>query len=80
MKTNLERAARRRKVSMSSLLAIAADEWLTRSAIAEDDSERQRALHAAASQYIGVFASGQTRRSEGVREAVRERLRRRHGR
>jgi hypothetical protein len=42
--------------------------------------EEQVRLHRAASRCFGAFASGDARRSENVREAVRERLRRRHSR
>jgi hypothetical protein len=43
------------------------------------DAEQLR-LHNAASKWIGTFASGDRGRSEKVRQAVRQRLRRRHAR
>jgi hypothetical protein len=78
IKTSLERAARRHKVSLSAVLDMAAKEWLAKSAGEMDDEERQRGLHEAASQCIGTIAGRNPRRSETVRDAVRERLRRRH--
>jgi len=80
IKTSLERAARRRKVSLSAVLDMAAQEWLKNSDSEGDDDERQRRLQKAASEYFGSFASGDTRRSETASETVRQRLRRRYGR
>jgi hypothetical protein len=80
IKTNLEHAARSRKISLSSLLDTAAREWLINNASREDDDEKQRRLHKAASKFLGVLASGNAGRSETVREAVRSRLRQRYGR
>lgn len=79
-KANLERAARSRKISLSSLLETAAREWLINNASGEDDEEKQRRLHRAASKSLGVIARGDARGSETVREAVRTRLRQRYGR
>jgi hypothetical protein len=80
IKTSLERAARRRKVSLSAVLDMAAQEWLMKSGSEDDDDERQRRLQKAASECFGVFASGDSRRSETAGEAVRQRLRRHYGR
>jgi len=76
----LEREARRRKLSLSAVLDLAAQEWLTKRDADENDDEKQRSLHQAASECLGVFASGDARRSEKVGQAVRQRLRRQHGR
>ena len=80
LKTGLEREARRRKISLSGVLDLAATEWLTKSAADNDGDEEQQRLQLAASQCFGGFASGESRRSESVRHAVRQRLRRHHGR
>lgn len=80
LKTGLEREARRRKMSISAILDLAAQEWLMKSGAEEDDDEKQRRLSQAASECFGILASGNTRRSESVARAVRQRLRRRYGR
>jgi hypothetical protein len=79
-KTDLERAAREHKISLSAALEIAAREWLTKIGSRNDDDERQRTLQQAASECFGVFASGETRRSETAAETVRQRLRQRYAR
>ena len=76
VKTSLERAARSRKVSLSAVLDTAAREWLMKSGFEGDDDQKQRKLQQAASQCFGVFASGDSRRSERASDAVRKRLRR----
>jgi hypothetical protein len=83
IKTSLERAARRRKVSLSKVLDMAAQEWLKSSGSEGGDDETQRRLHKAAAGCFGCFgsmASGDTRRSETASATVRQRLRRRYGR
>ena len=80
LKTGLERAARRRKTSLSAVLDLAAQEWLTKSGANDQGGAQQRRLHQAASKYLGAFASGEARRSEGVRQTVRLRLRQRYDR
>ena len=76
LKSSLEREARRRKVSVSTVLEMAARDWLKNGADGNDDEELQLQLHQAASKCIGAFAGGKAGRSEDVRTAVRERLRR----
>ena len=80
LKTGLEREARRRRMSLSAVLDLAAQEWLIKSSAGNNDDEEQRRLQQAASKCFGVLASGDAGRSESVRQAVRERLRRRYGR
>jgi hypothetical protein len=80
IKTNLEREARRRKVSLSAILGMAAQEWLARGGSEEPDDARQRRLQQAASDCFGALASGDSRRSETAGAAVRQRLRRRYER
>jgi hypothetical protein len=78
LKSDLERAARRRKISLSAALDLAAQEWLQKSEADPDDAERQKELQRAASACFGAFASGKRRRSETARQIIRERLRRKH--
>jgi hypothetical protein len=80
LKTGLERAARRRKISMSAALDLAAREWLEKSDTEEEDQEEQCRLREAASRFLGVLASGNSQRSEDASQTVRQRLRRRYGR
>ena len=76
LKTDLEREARRRKLSVSSILELAAREWLKNTSAGDESEEEQRRLHQAASKSLGTFAGADARRSENVRHAVRQRLRR----
>jgi hypothetical protein len=80
LKTGLERAARRRKTSLSAVLDLAAQEWLTKSSAADEGGAEQRRLQQAASECFGAFASSEARRSESVQRVVRQRLRRRYER
>jgi hypothetical protein len=78
LKSSLEREARRRKISLSAALDLAAQEWLRKRGEEESDAERQRELQHAAARRFGAFAGGDSRRAESVRESVRKRLRRKH--
>ena len=80
LKSDLERAARARGVSVSALLDIAVREWLGQSASGRDDEEEQRRLHAAAARCFGAFASGDPHASANTGQKVREKLRQRYGR
>jgi hypothetical protein len=80
VKAGLEREARRRNLSVSAVLDVAAREWLNKSGEDGDDEEEQHRLRNAAAACFGALASGQADRSEKTREAVRRRLRRRHER
>jgi hypothetical protein len=80
LKTGLEREARRRKTSIGAVLDLAARDWLSRSGADAGSDTEQRRLHEAASRCIGTIASSNAHRSENAREAVRQRLRQRHGR
>jgi hypothetical protein len=79
VKIALEREARRRKISMSTALDIAAREWLHKSGTETDDEEGQRQLQKAAARWLGALASGEATRSESASQAVRQRLRKRYG-
>jgi hypothetical protein len=72
LKAALEREARRRKISLSAALDLAAHEWLK-------NAVEQRRLHAAAAKTFGTI-EGQPGDAENAREIVRQRIRQRHGR
>jgi hypothetical protein len=80
IKTSLEREARRRKISVSAALDLAAREWLLKTSVTNEDDEGQYRLKKAASRWLGALASGDTLRSENVSRTVRQRLRRAYGR
>jgi len=80
VKTGLEREARRRKISMSAALDLAAREWLNKGGTATEDDREQLRLRKAASKFLGALSGGDPNRSENASEAVRERLRRRYAR
>ncbi|HUI40426.1 MAG TPA: hypothetical protein VL523_00505 [Terriglobia bacterium] len=80
VKSDLERKARLRKVPLSSILEQAVREWLKKNDGDGAGDEAQRSLHAAAGRCLGILAGGDPRRAETAREAIRERLRRRHAR
>jgi hypothetical protein len=76
LKTGLEREARRRRISVSAVLDLAARDWLNKG----QGDEQQPRLHKAASKCFGSLASGNAHRSENARQAVRQRLRRHYDR
>jgi hypothetical protein len=78
LKTGLEREARRRKISLSAALDLAAQEWLKKNG-QDDDAAEQRRLHAAAAKAIGTI-EGDRGDAENVGEIVRQRIRQRHAR
>jgi hypothetical protein len=80
LKTELEQRARRRKVPVSSILDVAVRDWLKKNDGDAEGDEAQRRLHAAAASCFGVLAGSDSRRAETAREAVRDRLRKRHAR
>jgi hypothetical protein len=81
LKMGLEREARRRKISLAKVLDAAAQEWLKkRSSDQDDDAAEQKRLHEAAAKSFGTITGGDPKRSENVRQIVRERLRQRYGR
>ena len=80
LKSDLEREAHLRKVSVSSVLETAVREWLKRSNTDAPDDQAQRKLHTAAARCLGVLTGLNSRRAETAREVVRSRLRRRYAR
>ena len=79
LKAGLEREARRRKMSLSAVLDVAAREWLIKSAADINSADQQLQLHNAVSKYLGILASGNAQRSENTRATVRQRLGRARG-
>ena len=80
LKSDLERQARFRKVSVSTILDMAVREWLKKSAIEVSGDEEQRRLHAAADKYIGALQGPTKYGAAMVRETIRKKLRKRYGR
>lgn len=79
-KTELQKAARRRKVKIAQVLDLAVDEWLARNAFSVSDDEEQKRLHAVADRWIGSIHSGKRDGSTRVREIVRASLAEKYGR
>lgn len=79
LKSALEEAARERGESVAALLEDVVREWL-RGDPAEEDGDRQERLHAAAARHLGRLAGGDSDRSAGAAEELRQRLRRRRDR
>lgn len=78
LKSVLEREARLRKVPVSAVLETAVKDWLKKGDTDVSEEDAQRRLHGVAANCFGVLASGNPRRAETAREALRERLKRRH--
>lgn len=79
LKSELEREARLRKVSIAAVLESAARNWL-RNSVEPAEATEQLRLHRAAAGCFGVLAGCNPRRAETARESVRQRLVRRHAR
>jgi hypothetical protein len=77
MKEALERAARRQGKSISQVLEQLVGRWLEKSGAGPRDEAEQRRLHQAAARWLGKVRGEDPRRSERVRENIRERLKRR---
>jgi hypothetical protein len=80
LKTELEREAQRRRISVSAALDLAAHDWLDKAGSETEGDQEQLRLHKAASKCFGALGSGNRRRSENASQAVRQRLRRHYGR
>jgi len=80
LKSDLEREARVRKVSVSAVLETAVRDWLKKGKRNVPEDDVQRRLHTAAARFFGILASGNARRAETARDELRRRLRRRHAR
>ncbi|MFN0170554.1 MAG: hypothetical protein ACKV22_29385 [Bryobacteraceae bacterium] len=80
LKSSLEREARARKKSISAVLHLAVRDWLKQGATNAEEDEEQHRLHEAAVSCLGTIEGRNSRRAERGRQAIRERLRRRHAR
>jgi hypothetical protein len=80
LKADLEREARLRKISISSVLNSAARAWLQESAVNPAEDEEQRRLHGAAASCLGILAGRDPHRAENARQSIRQRLDRRYAR
>jgi hypothetical protein len=80
LKSDLEREAHLRKVSVSSVLETAVRDWLKKTDTDALDDQGQQKLRAAATRCLGVLAGLNSRRAETAREVVRRRLKRRYAR
>ncbi len=76
----LAREARLKRVPISSVLDEAVRAWLEKNANEADETDRQRRLHIVGGGQLGALSGGNARRAETAREAIRERLRKRHER
>ena len=80
LKTEMERAARARKLRVSALLENVMREWLAKNAQDVADDEEQRRLHSAAAKCIGSIRGSNPYRSQNVSKIARERLHQKYGR
>lgn len=79
MKADLERLARLRRTSVSSILDVAVRDWLKKGASPADDRVQAR-IRRAAEKCFGTISGRNPKRSRMVRELVRKRLQERYGR
>jgi hypothetical protein len=80
LKSDLEHAARLKKVSASAILETTVRDWLQKVRTDTDDDQVQRDLQAEAAICLGSLAGGNPRRAETARDAIRRRLAKRHAR
>jgi hypothetical protein len=80
LKSDLEREAHLRKVSVSSVLETAVRDWLKKSNTDAPNDQAQRKLRTAVERCLGVLTGLNSRRAEIARELIRKRLRRRYAR
>jgi hypothetical protein len=80
LKSELERAARTRKVPVSAILETAVRDLLRQDAGDPSEEKTQRRLHQKASRCLGVLASGNRRRAESARDTLRQKLSRHYER
>ena len=80
LKSEIEREARARQVPVSKLLESAVRDFIQKDVDPVVHAEEQARLHAVADKFVGVLKGDDPRRSQRVRELVRERLGKRYGR
>jgi hypothetical protein len=75
LKVALEEAAREEKTSVGALLGRIARQWLRDRAAGTSESEAaERRIRASAERFVGSLVGGNSRRAEGARGEIRERL------
>lgn len=80
VKTELEREARRRNMSLSAVLDLAAHEWLNKSGAENHGDQEQARLQREAYKCFAAFEGHDAQRSQKSDQNVRRRLRRHYGR
>jgi hypothetical protein len=79
-RAGLEEVARESRRTVAEVLDAIVTERLRDARPDEAEAETQRRLHARAAQWLGCLSGGGAARSRQVRQLVRTRLERRHGR
>ena len=69
LKSGLEREARRRKISLSAALDLAAQEWLNKG-IVHDDAVEQKRIHREAAKAIGSLKLADSATAQNVRRSA----------
>jgi hypothetical protein len=80
IKAALQRAARRRKMSLAGVLDLAAREWLSKTDQQPDDEEEQKRLHKIAAQSFGSIKDADPHSSVNVSKEMRRAMQQRYGR
>jgi len=80
VKSELERAARVRKTTVSAILDAAVRNWLDSDTPNVADADEQRRLHLEAARCLGTITGGDPNRAATARNRVKERILKRHGR
>ncbi len=80
LKSDLERAARLKKVSTSAIIEFAVRDWLQNAGANAGDADQQKALHARVAASLGVLAGRNARRAETARALIVQRLTKRRAR
>ena len=80
LKSDLEREARLRKVSLSSVLDSAARDWLKKAASNNGDDQEQQRLHTTAESCLGIIKGRSPYRAENAQSIIRKRIQERNER
>jgi hypothetical protein len=80
LKSDLERAARLKKMRLSALLDSAVRDWLAKNAKDIAGDEEQKRLHAAIEPFIGAIRGSNPRRAENASKLIKQSLHRRYAR
>jgi hypothetical protein len=80
LKSEIERAARLKKLSVSAVLDSAIREWLAKNARDVAGDEEQQRLHAVIEPFIGAIRGSNPRRAEDAGLLIKKSLRRRYAR